>query len=90
MSKKPREFKVGDIVFATINDTMGIVLEIRHTGGKKASESSDWSSILRVKLVTGEERWIGSWDPLIITADENLTQEEMDELKELLNNKDSK
>lgn len=73
-------------MFATVNDTMGIVLEIRRAGGMKVSES-DWSSILRVKLVSGEERWIGSWDPLIITADEDMTQEEMNELKEFLNNR---
>lgn len=74
-------------MFATVNDTMGIVLEVKAVPGAKMSDGADWSSLLRVKLVTGEERWIGSWDPLIITSEDNMIEEDMNELEDFLYNK---
>jgi hypothetical protein len=70
-------------------DAPGIVLEISPSR-VKASDGERWNQLLRVKLVTGDERWIGSWDPVIVSTDDNLTQEDMDELNEFLNNRCSK
>jgi hypothetical protein len=65
-------------------DTPGIVLEISPS---RAKASDGDSQLLRVRLVTGDERWIGNWDPVIVATDDNLTQEDVDDLNEFLNNR---